>query len=63
MFSNVKLDVDEYGRISNAVKQQQLQNDLRQSIEYVNAFCKRNYQDVWFVELIIADEIEYKPGF
>jgi hypothetical protein len=55
---NVKLDIDQYGTIKNASKEA-LVNNSRQSIKYVNAFCKRSYTDAWFVEMILADVIPY----
>lgn len=57
-FLNVDLDIDEFGNIKNATKNNLLKNKS-QALEYINFFIKRNYSDAWFMEIIIADSIPH----
>lgn len=59
---NSKLDVNEYGTINN-VSKQKLDNNMEQTMYYVNAFIKRNYSDAWFLDMIIVDEAKNVKGF
>lgn len=58
-FLNNKIDVDDYGNLSNSRKIE-ANNNIRHSIEYVNTMFKRPYADAWFLELTITPVIEIK---
>ena len=56
---NVQVDADQYGRIKGISKKgiDTNLNNLANALEYVNCFIRRNYQDAWFLELILVDAV------
>ena len=58
-YLNNSVELDENNELQNVKKGNSFKNH-NGSVAYVNCFARRNYDDAWFVEMIISPEIQ--PG-
>lgn len=59
---NNRITHNKYGEILKTEKIESTA-DREDSIEYMNTMIKRNYAEIWLLEIIISDQIEHEEGW